>query len=73
MGKKPSLEQEALYHGLQGQFKKIEKYTDQELDATVAVLGQSLPSAYQYLNFIDAYFERRARKARAAEAADATR
>lgn len=51
-----------LYNSLQGQFKKIENYTDDELKAVIAVLASTLPEAYKYLNFIDAYFEQRRRK-----------
>lgn len=42
--------------------------TDEELAAVIAVYGADLPHAFQYLNFIDSYFEQRKRK-HASEAA----
>lgn len=62
MAKRASAMQLGIYTDLRTQFKKIETYTDEELEATIAVLGDTLPEAYKYLNFIDAYFERRRRK-----------
>lgn len=62
MGKRASKVQQDIYTDLRSQFKKIETYTDEELEATIAVLGDSLPEAFKYLNFIDAYFERRKRR-----------
>lgn len=46
------------------QFLKIEDYTDEELEATMQVLSKRLPLIYEYLNFIDCYFERRRRKSK---------
>lgn len=62
MSKRASAVQQAVYTDLRAQFKKIETYTDEELEATIAVLGDTLPEAFKYLNFIDAYFERRKRR-----------
>lgn len=59
---RPSQAQTETYLNLRGLFKRIDAYTDEELDATIAVLGSELPDAYRILNFIDAYFERRRRK-----------
>lgn len=50
------------YSNLQGAYKRIKDYSEAELDATIAVLAAKLPNAYEYLNFIDAYFERRDRR-----------
>lgn len=60
---KPSPKQLDTYTDLRTQFKRIENYTDEELEATIAVLGSK--ENYLILNFIDAYFERRERKRRA--------
>jgi hypothetical protein len=62
MSKRASAMQLGIYTDLRTQFKKIETYTDEELEATIAVLGDSLPEVFKYLNFIDAYFERRKRR-----------
>lgn len=43
-------------------FLKIEDYTDEELDATILVIGERHSFAFALLNFIDCYFERRRRK-----------
>jgi hypothetical protein len=51
------------------QFTKIKDYTDEQLEATIKVLSAKLPSAFQYLNFIDAYFEKRLRKQNSEKAA----
>jgi hypothetical protein len=63
MAKPDYSKQIITYNDLRGQFKRIEAYTDEELEATIAVLGKELPDAYRYLNFIDAYLERRVRRA----------
>jgi hypothetical protein len=60
--KKPSPETIEVYQNMRGLFKRIDAYTDAELDATIAVLGSELPDAFRYLNLIDAYMERRKRK-----------
>lgn len=63
----PTNEAIELYNSLRGSYKRIAEYSDDELEATIAVLGS--PDYYRVLNFIDAYFERRKRR----EAAAATR
>lgn len=65
MGKKPTQDQQILYNQLRSSFKKIEDYTDAELDAVIAVVGDKNPEAYTLLNFVDAYFERRSRRQKA--------
>lgn len=60
---KPSVEAQEIYHNLRTQFKRIENYSDDELEATIAVLGTK--ENYALLNFIDAYFERRKRRLKA--------
>lgn len=62
MPKNPTPTQFQIYSNLQGAYKRIENYSEAELDATIAVLAAKLPNAYEYLNFIDAYFERRNRR-----------
>lgn len=62
MPKQPTEKQIITYNELRGAFKKIEDYSDDELNATIEVLAAQLPEAYRYLNFIDAYFERRRRR-----------
>jgi hypothetical protein len=57
-----------VYAELRDKFKTITAYTDEELDATIHVLGNKYPFAYEILNFIDAYFERRKRKLEKAKA-----
>lgn len=68
MARQPSTAQRQIVNDLRNSFKRIENYTDEELAAVIAVYGADLPHAFQYLNFIDSYFEQRKRK-HASEAA----
>lgn len=60
MTKLSKLQAQTIHGNLQGQFKRIEDYSDEELEATLIVLGNN--ETYKLLNFIDAYFERRRRR-----------
>lgn len=66
MPKSATHEQHAIYNNLHTgprKFTTITNYTNAELDATIAVLAEKHGEIlYEYLNFIDAYFERRTRK-----------
>ena len=62
MSRKPTNDQLAMYNNLREEYRRIVDYTDKELDAAIAVLGYMHPDAWEILNFVDAYFERRKRK-----------
>ena len=61
--KRPTKKQRETYDRLRAQYKKIEEYTDYELDAVIAVVSDYFGHEFwMMLNGIDAYFEKRDRK-----------
>lgn len=62
MARTPTAQQRAHYVDLRRSFKRIEEYTEEDLDSVIACVPYDHPEAFTILNFIDCYFERRARK-----------
>lgn len=62
MGKAPTDDQRSIYACLRGSYKRIEEYTDEELEAVKVVVPSKYPAAWELLNFVDCYFEARKRK-----------
>lgn len=62
MPKSPTREQVDTYNEVRRSFKRIEDYTDEELAAVIAVVPFNHSIAYELLNFVDCYFEKRRRK-----------
>lgn len=59
----PTKRQKEIYRRIRESYKKIEEYTDAELDATIAVVSDHFGDDFwMMLNGIDAYFEKRNRK-----------